>query len=283
MKNVKILVAHHKPGLIIKSEMYLPIHVGKALSNYDLEIQGDNTGDNISRYNPTFCEMTAVYWGWKNLDADYIGLCHYRRFFTFQRISLADSALRKLKYAFFSSLGNIFRHGADYAYTDQIQSNVQLFEQNAISFEEQLYKCLDNNSYDVIVPTPYHFACRDNDSFFSVIGRDHITILKELVNENYPEYSSLVTDVLKSNTLFAANMAIFSRVLFHEYCNFIFPILMDHLEVVKSRGWCNEPLEEKCYARISGYLAELLTSAFIQKVLKENKNVKFVNTMFLDT
>jgi hypothetical protein len=56
---------------------------------------------------------------------------------------------------------------------------------------------------------------------------------------------------------------------------------MDHLEIVKSKGWCSDPLQEGCYSRVSGYLAELLTSAFIQKMLKEKKKVKFVNTMFL--
>ena len=283
MVSIKILVAHHKPGTVIGSEMYLPIHVGKALSNYDLKMQGDNTGDNISQYNPTFCEMTAVYWGWKNLDADYIGLCHYRRFFTFRHNSLWVRGKNMLKYAFCSSIGNAYRHGADFAYTDQIQLDAQLFEQDAISFEKKLYRYLDDYHPDIIVPTPYHFACRDNEGFFSVIGRDHIALLKELVKERCPECIESLEETLRSNVLYAANMAIFSRSLFHEYCSFIFPILMDHLETVKSREWCFDPLKEKCYARISGYLAELLTSAFIRKLLKENKKVKFVNTMFLDT
>ena len=41
----------------------------------------DNTGDNISAKNPNYCELTALYWAWKNLDCEYIGLCHYRRYF----------------------------------------------------------------------------------------------------------------------------------------------------------------------------------------------------------
>jgi hypothetical protein len=76
-----MLVAAHKQYPMPKDPMYLPLHVGKAGKNLDLGFQGDNTGDNISEKNPTFCELTGIYWAWKNLDGDYVGLSHYRRYF----------------------------------------------------------------------------------------------------------------------------------------------------------------------------------------------------------
>lgn len=81
---VKILVACHKPDKVFKNEVYTPIHVGRAVSKYKEEMKdmiGDDTGDNISDKNPNFCELTAQYWAWKNLDSEYVGLCHYRRYF----------------------------------------------------------------------------------------------------------------------------------------------------------------------------------------------------------
>lgn len=79
---VKILVCCHKPGKWLSDDIYMPIQCGKAISDVDLGIQGDDTGDNISAKNPYYCELTAMYWAWKNLkDVDYIGLCHYRRYF----------------------------------------------------------------------------------------------------------------------------------------------------------------------------------------------------------
>ena len=43
----------------------------------------DNTGENISEKNSMYCELTAQYWAWKNLNADYYGFFHYRRYLNF--------------------------------------------------------------------------------------------------------------------------------------------------------------------------------------------------------
>lgn len=79
---LKIFVACHKPCHVPEEEVFTPIHVGRAVSTQRLNMIGDDTGDNISSRNATYCEMTAHYWVWKNVhDAEYVGICHYRRFF----------------------------------------------------------------------------------------------------------------------------------------------------------------------------------------------------------
>ena len=85
---VKIIVATHKPYEMPKDPMYLPLHVGaegkKGTDGYPLDIGyvKDNTGENISDLNAYFCELTGLYWAWKNLHDDYIGMAHYRRHFS---------------------------------------------------------------------------------------------------------------------------------------------------------------------------------------------------------
>ena len=85
MNKLKIFVACHKPYSGLQNEIYTPIHVGRAISKYKDEMQemiGDDTGEHISEKNPYYCELTAQYWAWKNVkDVEYIGFCHYRRFF----------------------------------------------------------------------------------------------------------------------------------------------------------------------------------------------------------
>lgn len=81
---LKILVSCHKPDpCIISTPPYYPIQVGAALQKgVDLGFVKDDEGDNISYKNRKYCEWTALYWGWKNIkDVDYLGLCHYRRYF----------------------------------------------------------------------------------------------------------------------------------------------------------------------------------------------------------
>ncbi|MEN6418625.1 MAG: DUF4422 domain-containing protein [Clostridiaceae bacterium] len=79
--NVKIIVAAHKQYWMPNDSLYLSLYVGSA-GNPSIEgFQRDDAGAHISERNASFCELTGIYWAWKNLDADYIGLAHYRRYF----------------------------------------------------------------------------------------------------------------------------------------------------------------------------------------------------------
>ena len=99
---VKILISYHKPSVLLQDDVLTPIHVGRALAtesskdgnmseeDYQWMLDnmiGDDTGDNISHLNREFCELTAMYWAWKNYDKlgnpEYIGFMHYRRHLNF--------------------------------------------------------------------------------------------------------------------------------------------------------------------------------------------------------
>ena len=59
----------------------IPIQVGAALTGERICEVRDNIGDHISEKNREYCELTALYWIWKNTSSQYAGLCHYRRHF----------------------------------------------------------------------------------------------------------------------------------------------------------------------------------------------------------
>lgn len=66
----------------IQTPVYVvPIQVGTVFADRQIAEVQDNIGDNISSKNRNYCELTATYYAWKNSDAAYKGLCHYRRIF----------------------------------------------------------------------------------------------------------------------------------------------------------------------------------------------------------
>jgi len=106
---VKIFVVAHKPFEIPEGETLVPIHVGRAgyvrrkMAEGGIGLDpddpmagmiGDDTGENISENNPSYCEMTAHYWIWKNVhDTKYVGVCHYRRYFG---IDISEESIEQL-------------------------------------------------------------------------------------------------------------------------------------------------------------------------------------------
>ena len=81
--SVKIFAMTHKEFDVPNDPMYIPLHVGHKQAKADFGYWGDDTGDHISDLNCYYAELSGVYWVWKNYhDADYVGICHYRRFLT---------------------------------------------------------------------------------------------------------------------------------------------------------------------------------------------------------
>ena len=64
---IKLYISCHKRGVHIPDNpLLVPIQVGSSLASerFDEMVQ-DNTGDNISTKNRSYCELTGQYWAWK--------------------------------------------------------------------------------------------------------------------------------------------------------------------------------------------------------------------------
>ena len=77
-------VALHEKYALPTDALYTPIQAGAAI-HPPLGLMRDDTGENISAKNGSYCELTVLYWMAHNVDADWYGLCHYRRDFSLRR------------------------------------------------------------------------------------------------------------------------------------------------------------------------------------------------------
>lgn len=81
----------------VKNSKYeIPIQVGADMASKITQTVCDNVGENISAKNKQYCELTGLYWAWKNDVADYVGLSHYRRRFVLQDAEIAEICSGKI-------------------------------------------------------------------------------------------------------------------------------------------------------------------------------------------
>ena len=105
---IRIIVATHKPYRMPENSLYLPLLVGAENNKPTWTGRRDNEGENISAKNPHYCELTGLYWAWKNLDTDYVGLVHYRRHFS-TTASMSTPIMRKTWNRHYRSSGKNIR------------------------------------------------------------------------------------------------------------------------------------------------------------------------------
>lgn len=184
--DIKIIVATHKKYWMPEDDVYLPLHVGKSGKN-DLGYQGDDTGNNISYKNANYCELTGLYWAWKNLECDYIGLCHYRRYF-----------------------------GKRSAWTNDKKKRV---------FSQIDYKKL-LKVYDIIVPIKRNYYIETVQSQYEHAHyKKDLKLIEDIIAEDYPDYLNAFYKIMQGKTLHLYNMFVMKKTDFNSYCAWLFSIL----------------------------------------------------------
>ncbi|CAI3940742.1 LPS:glycosyltransferase (RfaJ) (PDB:1G9R) [Commensalibacter communis] len=235
--SVKILLCHHKQSPYVKNECLIPIHVGKEISKTTLDYCiGDNTGDNISAKNKSWCELTALYWAWKNLDADYYGLMHYRRYLHFIKDDNNFYIINEI------TEDEIERRGWDV--------------ENIINF------C---SNYDIITAPVWNIhpvgANHHLMTSYEFYAKEHyskdLDIVMEIVRDKYPNFYFALLESLTSKQCFFGNIAIMKKEYFHEYCNFMFDVLFEAEKRIDISSY------NTYQYRIWGFIAERLTNCYV--------------------
>lgn len=254
-KDIKIIIATHKEFWMPSESCYLPLHVGRGGKERIGDYIGDNTGDNITEKNPYYCELTGLYWAWKNLKADYIGLAHYRRHFS----------MKPFWYRLFHKK------------TDCVLTNKE-----AESLLEHV---------DVILPKRRNYVIENvYQHYVHTHYPEPLLETEKIISESCPEYMPAFQTVMKGKKAHMFNMYIMKRELSDQYCAWLFPIL----EELESRVDISDynAFQARVYGRISELLLDVwmiknnvtykeIPVMHMEKVHWFKKITKFLKSKFL--
>lgn len=269
----KIFVACHKPFFSCSNEIFTPIQVGASLSKDRLDMVRDDSGENISYKNPYYCELTALYWVLKNVECDYVGLCHYRRYFMFSEEWYVTMLYRMLSSekeypAFFrKKILKLYVHCTKIFCTSK-----KFYQKTKINEVPDINSIVQ--SHDIILPHQEYLGETIAEQYCTNHRKEDWDIFIACIENNFSNYSKYIDKVFYENkTFYPYNMFVMRYDVFKNYCEWMFNVLFE-LEKIISPG------ENAYQKRVFGFLSERLLNLYIESVRGKYK-IKEMATLFI--
>ena len=217
--DIKIFVSHRidLDAETIDNPLYVNVRCGAVFDKREnVDMLGDNTGDNISEKRDMYNELTVQYWAWKNVDADYYGFCDEN------------------KYLLLSEKQNKFNNEVLYEefLTKEIIKKYELDNNKLVD------KLLGENDLVIMQPidirkvaTPKGYAknikmyLQNNNH--KLLKYEHIEIILDYIRDVYPDIYPYAIKYLNGYQYIQYNNFIMKKILFNEYCSFQFNILFN--------------------------------------------------------
>lgn len=251
MSDIKIFVSHRidMDTETFNNPLFVPIKSGAALEKRSLyEMTGDNTGENISEKNPYFCELTMQYWAWKNISADYYGLCHYRRFLSFSDKHFDEDDYGNVSDTFINPEG-----AEKYGLTeDKMRSVIE-------DYDLILPSVRDLSSY----PEKYS-SVRDHYAKAPYLYEKDYALMMDVIKEYYPDYYESATEYSEGKFAYFCSLYVMKKELFEDYNKWLFDILFKVEDRMDQEHYTQES------ARTLGHLGERLLGIYVTH-LKKNR------------
>ncbi len=245
-KDIKLFVSCHKPSFVPENGVFCPIQVGTALADKKLEGMKyyDNQGEHISEKNRQYCELTAQYFAWKNIEADYYGFFHYRRYLNLSPIEREEDGW-----------GNVVYH----------HITEEVLEENYLDTKENIQAMIQG--YDIIVPIGRAFNREESsNTVYEQFIKEHPTLKEDIdkairiLSKKYPDFTEACSTYLNSKLAYECNMFIMKKELFFKYCTWLFSICS---ELEKQLDLTEYNMDEN---RVVGYIAERLFGIYFTKI-----------------
>ena len=196
MNDITVMVVTHKNYEMPTDSMYVPIAVGPNKNNLKQYPLRDDAGENIAQKNDQYSELTAIYWAWKNLKSNYVGVVHYRRYMCVGKCKNLSGVLTN----------------------KQAKELLQTFDILVVKPRKYIESVA--NHY-INCHKSQHENCRKQ-----------LKIMSDVIHEIYPEYSESFYLVMNGHKAHMFNMFIMKKTDFDAYCAWMFPILFKPEELI---------------------------------------------------
>lgn len=253
MSDIKIFVTHTPNSnnrLICENPLLHNVMAGADYHKgaFPEGMYADNQGDNISQKNPYYCELTTQYWAWKNMDADYYGFFHYRRFFSFNQMHQIE------------------------------ETKWQTIEYDYLGENEKRELCLNESDmrrmvrhYDFIIAKPVDVTRFKSKSVLDHYRRAEdlyskdLDLFLDIVKEKYPFLYGTARHFFDGKWFYPCNMFIMRKELFYEYSHMLFDILEEFEERCDMHSYSREG------CRTPGHLGERFAGIYYLYLKEQGK------------
>ena len=251
--NIKIFVSHRIDinSELVDNPLYIPVRCGAVFDKENpMNIAGDDTGDNISEKRMSFCEFTVQYWAWKNVEADYYGLCHYRRYLSFSEKRYPTDEYNMVYVP---------------VLMDREKHIFGLLDADSMAEEIQHYDLIVSEYAKVPnIPTPHGKKTTVLEMWDAYDGeffeKKVIDWMFQLIDEKAPEYSQSAREYFSGTLHRGFNCYVMRRELFDRLCQFQFPIMFEIDRRLDTAGYT------QTMRRTPAFVGEMLYGIFIYHV-----------------
>lgn len=261
-KTIKIFVSHRidLDSQTIDNPLFVNVRCGAVFDKRkNVTMLGDDTGENISERRNTFNELTVQYWAWKNQDADYYGLCHYRRYFAFEN----DPGAK--------------RNDANHIVEKYLSEDAA--EKYGMCDEERAREII--TSYDLILAEPIDISKKSTPYGYkkTIMGhwlahdrfltrKIYIRWVLDILNQKYPDIYQHAQKYLNQNQYIGFHCYVMNKKLYNEYCEYLYSILFE-LEKRVSAQKDYDLKTSELVNRWAGYMGEILFGIFCSYVMEK--------------
>jgi hypothetical protein len=244
------LLFHHLPPAFSLPAIYLPMHCG-----YLGELEGypyltDRTGgDFVSAKADYYSELSGIYWAWKNSNADIIGSCHYRRFFSTSSFPIVYR-LKKYLFAHWKIKVNVAPRKT------VPPTKIERFLPFLLD-EKTIQTTLATQ--DAILPAPLILKVSVRTHYHQHHQSADLDLLEKIIREKHPDYVPAFEEVMEGHELYPYNMFVLNREIFDQFIPWWFGVLEDferQVDLSKYTGY---------QTRILGYLSERVLTVWFKK------------------